>query len=465
MSFLNEYNIELFEKFLDGKLEGKELTDFENLLSSDPEARNELELFRIARETMIESGRMELKREIQKLQNKYNLSGRKWSHLKKNSLLTAGIVLTGLILFVYFSYFETGKFNSLNKYNTDNTQVTSPATHSTSAKKQERNDQQPKMDKMNRKNEVKESQKNMANTWNDGNKSIDAEKSKAETQGSNFPDNTADKMSSAEVPVVKFWSPDVKGCMPYEVRFFDSSFVKGGTITRYFWDFGDGTTSSAKNPVHLYVRNGIFTVKLIVWSNEDVKNEMVRNNYIVVNQRPEADFKAVPEIAALNDAKIVFNNLTKYASSKTKYLWDFGDNLSKSTLANPIHNYYDTGKYTVTLTATNEYACSSLKSKQVFIIGNTDVFIPSAFSPDGQGPSENNIYRVVATGIEKFHIQIFTRTGELLYESTDYANHGWNGNKLGSNVMMPAGVYVVKVTVTGINGQKYNFSNTVTLIK
>src|SRR5215469_16659845 len=74
----------------------------------------------------------------------------------------------------------------------------------------------------------------------------------------------------------------VKGCTPLVVQFQDHS---TGAITQWFWDFGNGTTSTAQNPVVTYTCAGNFTVRLIV-RNNSLENYVTKANYIVVNATP-----------------------------------------------------------------------------------------------------------------------------------------------------------------------------------
>ena len=62
------------------------------------------------------------------------------------------------------------------------------------------------------------------------------------------------------------------------IKFLNNS-INGDT---YLWDFGDGETSEDENPSHTYSEPGIFTVKLIVWSEHDCPDTLVREKLISV---------------------------------------------------------------------------------------------------------------------------------------------------------------------------------------
>jgi len=83
---------------------------------------------------------------------------------------------------------------------------------------------------------------------------------------------------SPQVPVAQFEASVTSGKAPLTVFFTDQS---TGTLTSSAWKFGDGTTSSAKNPTHKYTTAGIFSVTEIV-RNSAGSNTIVKTKYIMV---------------------------------------------------------------------------------------------------------------------------------------------------------------------------------------
>lgn len=56
-----------------------------------------------------------------------------------------------------------------------------------------------------------------------------------------------------------------------------------GPLIRCFWDFGDGTTSTEKNPIHTYLKEGSYSVELVVVSILGGQGIVTKNNYITVD--------------------------------------------------------------------------------------------------------------------------------------------------------------------------------------
>ena len=81
---------------------------------------------------------------------------------------------------------------------------------------------------------------------------------------------------SAASPSANFTSNTTNGFAPLTVQFNDTS---SGNPTSWNWDFGDGNTSTLKNPKHTYSAVGAYTVKLNV-SNSDGSSNVTKKNYI-----------------------------------------------------------------------------------------------------------------------------------------------------------------------------------------
>ena len=133
-------------------------------------------------------------------------------------------------------------------------------------------------------------------------------------------------------------------CEGSQVNFNNSSTNASG----YIWDFGDGTTDTAFNPVHLYNDTGTFVVTLLASGTtgcEDTATAMVS---IVPN--PVSSFNAVIDSCNFS---VAFQNTSVYA---TNYTWYFGD-LGTSTQQNPVHQYAGAGTYTVILISETAIGC------------------------------------------------------------------------------------------------------------
>lgn len=161
-------------------------------------------------------------------------------------------------------------------------------------------------------------------------------------------------------PVADFEAHYAYTIVPTRVVFVDRS--TGTAPLSYKWDFGDGSTSTDAAPVHMYTNRGLYTVKLTV-TNRYGESTETKVNYIAIGVGPIAYFSAEP-----TTGNVPFNVrfTDRSIGNPTKWTWSFGDGTG-SNLQNPVHTYWTGGRFTVILTASNEYG-SSDASKTEYII-------------------------------------------------------------------------------------------------
>jgi gliding motility-associated-like protein len=89
-----------------------------------------------------------------------------------------------------------------------------------------------------------------------------------------------------------------------------------------------------------------------------------------------------------------------------------------------------------------------------------DIFIPTGFTPNNDGVNE--LICVMGSCINEFHLDIFDRWGEKVFETTDQSRC-WDGKKDGK--LMDTGVFVYHLTATLQNGDQINKKGNIHLIR
>lgn len=161
-------------------------------------------------------------------------------------------------------------------------------------------------------------------------------------------------------PVITFPNLPLKGCIPYTMN-FTANINSVDAVTSYFWDLGDGVTSTLANPIHTYAAQGTYTVKLRITTATGCSDSLVVSSAVKVGRKPVIDFTATPNPVCAYQP-VQFTNLT---NESDEWIWNFGDGIS-SNLQNPLHPYTDTGTLTVQLIATNN-GCQDSLTKPKFI--------------------------------------------------------------------------------------------------
>jgi PKD repeat protein len=163
--------------------------------------------------------------------------------------------------------------------------------------------------------------------------------------GSSLPFTRYGYITVVTTPVASFTTePDpAEGNAPLVVRFFDTS---SGTPRLVSWDFNDGTTSTEKNPVHLFTRGGVYNVTLTA---QNMAGFSTATKQVKVKVLPVASFVANPP-SGIGPLTVQFTDTS--TGVPTTWSWNFGDGNTSSDRY-PVNTYATPGVYTVSLKVTN----------------------------------------------------------------------------------------------------------------
>jgi len=271
-------------------------------------------------------------------------------------------------------------------------------------------------------------------------------------------------VSVLPTPPIAAFDSIPSGCMPLNVNINNTSLY----ATSYFWDFGDGHTSNAMNPVYTYLQAGSYQVTLTVNGpgGTDMESQMV-----YVYQAPKAYFEVSPTTVYVNDEKVRLFNLSEGGDS---FVWEFGDG-DTSHLRDPYHKYTKEGIYDITLHAYSVNGCydTYVLSPAVTVEPFGKLVFATVFKPNLDGPIEIDDLPTSGDAMDQFffppiretvlnyHLQIFNRWGTLLFETFDI-NEPWNGYYKGS--LCAQGVYVWLVEGKYANGKPFKEAGDITLL-
>jgi S-layer protein (TIGR01567 family) len=150
------------------------------------------------------------------------------------------------------------------------------------------------------------------------------------------------------VPVASFSANVTSGSNPLSVAFTDIS----TNADAYEWDFGDGSISTDKNPIHVFTNVGTYSVSLTVFNESkfDIAIQTITVNEPVSNL-PVASF-TTDVVEGTVPLTVQFTDTS--ANSPTAWCWDFdNDGITDSTEQNPVYTFTSIGYHDVTLKATN----------------------------------------------------------------------------------------------------------------
>ncbi len=265
-------------------------------------------------------------------------------------------------------------------------------------------------------------------------------------------------------PVAILSGDTLAGCAPRCVNFSDNSTIGSGTITSWSWDFGDGSPlSTSQNPSHCYLSSGTYAVTLTVSTATGCSATIVMPNYIQVFANPVAAFTAGPQPTTELNPTI---NFVDGSTNAATWDWSFGDLLnSASTVQNPSFTYPGNGCFNVVLTVTTINGCIDTAVQQVCIDPDVTLFVPNAFTPNGDGVNEVFYPQQIGMDPDHFEMWIFDRWGNMIFYTDDLAK-GWDGSVQGKGGdLAQIDTYVWKIKAKDLLGNKHNIIGHVSLIR
>jgi subtilisin len=237
-----------------------------------------------------------------------------------------------------------------------------------------------------------------------------------------------------EAPVARFVGSPTSGTAPLTVSFTDQS---TGTVTSWSWTFGDGGSSSLRNPSHRYTSAGTYTVRLTVSGPKGSDTETL-DGYITVGtvQAPVAQFAGSP---TSGDAPLTVSFTDQSTGTINNWSWNFGDG-GTSTQASPSHQYTSAGTYTVSLTVSGPGG-SDTESKTGYVIVTAPAPPNAAFVGS---PTRGDAPLTVSFTDQS--------TGAVTSWSWTFGDGATSTQQHPSHTYSAPGTYDVSLTVTGPGG-------------
>ena len=241
-------------------------------------------------------------------------------------------------------------------------------------------------------------------------------------------------------------SPD--GSAPGEnVMFQDLSTDPDGAVASWYWDFGDGGTSSERSPEHVFINEGDYLVSLTVRDSDGALGSADRI-LVVGNDPPVAVFSWSPaSVTTLVDVQ--FGSTSSDPDGEVmSWTWDFGDGASGSGQM-VKHRYSALGTFTVTLTVTDNDGATASLSKTLTVINSRPV---ATFSH----PAE-----VMSLLEAQFEDRSYDLDGSISSWSWNFGDGETSNVRSPSHIYLRPGTYAVDLTVADDRGWMSKASSTI----
>jgi gliding motility-associated-like protein len=236
---------------------------------------------------------------------------------------------------------------------------------------------------------------------------------------------------------------DVDGnCQPVTASF---QRIEDNSVTSCLWDFGDGETSNdCELESYTYEVPGTYYAKLKLTGEGGCVDSSAVDS-VVVDPIPTANFHFSPRNATILEPYVQFSNRSKGNNTIEMLQWDFAG-FETSFEDDPYITFpEDRGRdYPVELVVMNEFLCRDTARQYVSINNELLLYVPSAFSPDGDGINDVFISSAIGVSEDFFKLQVFNRWGELVFETFDQTIP-WDGHHIRTQKPCAPGVYVWKI--------------------
>lgn len=232
---------------------------------------------------------------------------------------------------------------------------------------------------------------------------------------------------------------------------FTASETSAIGIVEWNWNVGGGSGWTTGNPVtYTYTTNGNFPVRMYGISTEGCATDTVTGTIIIYG----TDASAGNDVIAAANQPIQLN-----ATGGLNYQWSPSTGLSATDIANPVAiNNIDRTYY---LRAFTPEGCESFDTINIKIYKGPDIYVPTAFTPNGDG--RNDILKPIAVGISLFeYFVVYNRYGEVVFKSSN-PNAGWDGRVKGAD--QNTGNFIWMVSGTDFRGNKIFRKGSVLLIR
>ncbi len=262
-----------------------------------------------------------------------------------------------------------------------------------------------------------------------------------------------------KMPIPEFTAP-TKICSPFEVQFENKSFAE--TKIKYLWNFGDGTTDTVMNPLHVFPDSGYYDISLTVTTDSGciAKVSEIKERYIFTEYTPIANFEVL-SIDTINYRPVFqFIDKSKFA---VNCMLELGNGIDTTDCNMTNYQYPIDGEYNVKQIVTNSLGC---KDEIIVLVDSKPelfIYIPNAFTPNGD--DKNEAFMPKCSNETEFEMEIFNRWGQRIYNSAN-SRKGWKGNVNDVDTdLAPQGVYVYKIKIRDYQKKLYTYTGSVSLIR
>lgn len=248
-----------------------------------------------------------------------------------------------------------------------------------------------------------------------------------------------------------------EGCTPLKIKYtFTSTATLPDTITSFYWDFGNGETSTLESPDSvIYSNPGTFSPTLVYNGRADLM--IVKPSLIQVHHTVQANFNYHDSVSY--NVYVFEQSEPLDAGVSYTFSWDI-EGFPIRTGPRQIVTFPAMDTFTVELTISDDLGCTSTVSQKVAVIEG--ISVQNVFTPNGDG--NNDYFIITSNGGFPLNVRIFTRTGSLVFE-LEGTTVVWDGTTA-SGLKLHEGIYFYTIeALQGDPNKRYSKAGVLYLYK
>lgn len=239
------------------------------------------------------------------------------------------------------------------------------------------------------------------------------------------------------LPSPAFVFEPTSGCAPLQVLFVHTDPFGAQSVN---WTFSDGSTST--EPVQVWRTfdlPGSYDVQLQVTDINGCTGVTTLPGAVFVSGGPEVFFTLSATTVSVENAVV---DVEHQPQDQVQYGWTIdGAEVQGGERFTHFFNPPEIGEHLICLTATDSLGCANELCRTVLIDDVLTIYVPNAFSPNGDGINEVFLPSVIGADPERYVFTVFDRWGQEVF-NTRALTEGWNGAYRNSGEVLPPGVYV-----------------------
>jgi gliding motility-associated-like protein len=170
--------------------------------------------------------------------------------------------------------------------------------------------------------------------------------------------------------------------------------------------------------------------------------------------------------------------ISESLGSIIEHKWNFGDNSDELIEYNPHHIFpvdqFGIGisaLYESSLIVTDDMGCSDTTKHQVWVREEYYMYMPNAFTPDGNDINDKFCIDYHAIREQSFLFKVYSSIGELIYQTTNSLElnckmeAGWDGRHYKTKNDLPSDTYMYEIYYQDFEGWKYDEYGSIILIR